>query len=58
MLEPDCVGTIDPHTYFLGIRDLPKANAESIHNKVVDVLDQNCIKMGGLAGSVQRMLLS
>ena len=50
LLETDCVGTVEPHTYFLGISDLNRANAECIYGRVVDMLAQKGIKIDGLCG--------
>ena len=50
LLETDCVGTVEPHTYFLGISDFHRANAECIYGKVVDMLAQKGIKIDGLCG--------
>ena len=50
LLETDCVGTIEPHTYFLGISDLNRANAACIYGRVVDMLVQKGIKIDGLCG--------
>ena len=48
LLETDCVGTVEQHTYFLGISDLNRANAECIYGRVVDMLAQKGIKIDGL----------
>ena len=42
------VGTVEPHTFFLGISDLNRANAECIYGRVVDILAQKGIKIDGL----------
>ena len=30
-----CVGTVEPHTYFLGISDFNRANADCIYGRIV-----------------------
>ena len=50
LLESDCFGSVSPCTYFLGIADLQRANAETIYAKVVDMLGQKGILMKGLCG--------
>ena len=39
VLESDVLGYVEPHTYFLGIESLERANADSIFSKVVQMLD-------------------
>ena len=50
LLESDCFGSVSLCTYFLGIADLQKANAETIYAKVVDMLGQKGILLKGLCG--------
>ena len=50
LLETDYVGTVEPHTYFLGISDLNRTNAECIYVRGVDMLAQKGIKIDGLCG--------
>ena len=37
-MERDAFGLVYPHTYFLGITKLGRANAESIHTALLEIL--------------------
>lgn len=48
ILETDAFGTVAPHTYFLGIDELYRANAESIFGKVIGMLGKKGINVSNL----------
>ena len=50
LLEADTFGNVEPHTYFLSIDSLERANAESIYSKVLHTLDKKGIDLRGLCG--------
>ncbi|XP_045215333.2 zinc finger protein 862-like [Mercenaria mercenaria] len=50
VLETNDFGTVEPHTYFLGINQLNRANSESIFGKVLEMLGKKGIDISNLCG--------
>ena len=48
ILETSMLGVTEPHTYFLSINSLARANAESIYLKVCNTLCKKGIRLPGL----------
>ncbi|KAH3774568.1 hypothetical protein DPMN_175950 [Dreissena polymorpha] len=53
LLEPDEFGMALPHTYFLGVAELQRANAESIYENVVNLLGRKGIDIQHLRNSIK-----
>jgi len=49
LLETDEFGMALPHTYFLGVAELQRANAESIYENVVNLLGRKGIDIQHLS---------
>ncbi|XP_045172112.2 uncharacterized protein LOC123534103 [Mercenaria mercenaria] len=50
VLETNGFGTVEPHTYFLGINQLNRANSESIFGKVLEMFGKKGIDISNLCG--------